>query len=88
MWIIKTKHQREDGGTAAIELESKDGRFDINARWDGCIEVHVYSVTEENRKLHDTFHTCDLKDFIESLNSLPPVLSEFFEDGSYWVNNT
>jgi hypothetical protein len=84
MWIIKTEHTREDGGTVALELESEDGQFDVNVRWDGCMEIHVYSVTEENRELNDTFHTCDLKEFMETLKSLHGVCQEFFGEGSYW----
>jgi hypothetical protein len=84
MWIIKTQHKNEDGATVALELESEDGQFDVNVRWDGCMEVHVYSVTEENRELHDTFHTCDVKGFIEKLQSLNGVCAEFFGEGSYW----
>lgn len=88
MWIIKTVHKRdEDGGTTALELESDDNRFDVNIRWDGCMEIHVYSVTEENRDLHDTFHTCDLKGFIESLQTLDAVCQDYFGQGSYWDRN-
>jgi hypothetical protein len=84
MWNIKTRHQREDGGTVALELESEDGKFDVNARWDGCLEIHVFSITEEQRELHDTFHTCDLRGFMENLTSLNHVLADFFGEGSYW----
>lgn len=28
-------------GTAALELESIDKQFDVNVRWDGCMEMHV-----------------------------------------------
>ncbi|PLR83007.1 hypothetical protein CVD25_10130 [Bacillus canaveralius] len=85
MWVIKTEHKRDHGGTAALELESEDGKWDVNARWDGCMEIHVYSITEENRELKDTFHTCDLNGFIDKLQSLNGVLSEFFGDEeSYW----
>lgn len=83
-WIIKTEHKRDDGGTVALELETEDRQFDVNVRWDGCMEIHVYSTTEENRTLADTFHTCDLNGFIESLQSLSAVCLQYFEEGSYW----
>ncbi|MCY9698467.1 hypothetical protein [Paenibacillus alginolyticus] len=74
MWIIKTEHKRdEDGGTVALELET-----------DGCTEIHVYSVTEENRELKDTFHTCDLIGFIDTLQTLDNVCQDYFGEGSYW----
>jgi hypothetical protein len=84
MWIIKTKHKGEDGITVALELKSEDGKFDVNVRWDGCMEIHIYSVTEENRELNDTFHTCDLNGFVAKLQSLNGVCAEFFGKGSYW----
>ncbi|AJY75454.1 hypothetical protein [Paenibacillus beijingensis] len=85
MWIIKTEHQRnEDGGTVALELESDDKLLDVNVRWDGCMEIHVYSITEENRQLKDTFHTCDIKGFIDALHSLDRVCQDYFGEGSYW----
>ncbi|UUZ86212.1 hypothetical protein LJK88_24060 [Paenibacillus sp. P26] len=85
MWIVKTEHKRdEDGGTVALELETEDKRLDVNVRWDGCAEIHVYSVTEENRELRDTFHTCDLKGMIEELQNLDAICQDFFGEGSYW----
>ncbi|WP_199620783.1 hypothetical protein [Paenibacillus alkalitolerans] len=84
LWNIKTKHTREDGGTVALELESADQTFDVNVRWDGCMEIHVYTVTEEDRQLKDTFHTCDIGGFIESLKSLNAVCADYFNEGSYW----
>ncbi|MFD2974065.1 hypothetical protein [Peribacillus deserti] len=79
---MKYVHKREDGGIAAIELESEDGKMDVNARWDGCMEIHLFSVTEENRKLMDIIHTCDLKGLIGNLQSLDSVCTEFFEGKS------
>ncbi|MEB3102883.1 hypothetical protein [Ferviditalea candida] len=85
MWIIKTVHKRdEDGGIAALELETEDKRLDVNVRWDGCTEIHVFSVTEENRELKDVFHTCDLKGFIEALQTLDSACQDYFGEGSYW----
>ncbi|WP_027409757.1 hypothetical protein [Anoxybacteroides tepidamans] len=78
MWIIKTQHKSGDGTTVALELESEDGQFDVNVRWDGYTEVHIYSLTEENRELQDTFHTCDLNELIERLRSLNQVCDVFF----------
>jgi hypothetical protein len=89
LWIIKTEHKRdEDGGTAALELETDDKRLDVNVRWDGCIEIHVYSVTDENRELNDTFHTCDLNGFINALQTLNHVCQDHFGAGSYWEQQT
>ncbi len=89
MWRIKSRHVRDaDGGTAALELETEDGLLDVNVRWDGCMEIHVYSVTEENRELNDTFHTCDLKGFIEALTSLDRACRDYFGDGSYWEHDS
>jgi hypothetical protein len=85
LWTIKARHVRDlDGETAALELETGDGRIDVNVRWDGCMEIHVYSVTEENRELSDTFHTCDLVGFTEALQSLNEVCRQFFDKGTYW----
>ncbi|MFD2614894.1 hypothetical protein [Paenibacillus gansuensis] len=89
MWRIKARHVRDaDGGTAALELESEDGRLDVNVRWDGCMEIHVFSQTEENRELSDTFHTCDLKGFIEAMSSLDQTCRDYFKEGSYWERDT
>ncbi|PLT30452.1 hypothetical protein [Peribacillus deserti] len=82
MWKVKYKHNRADGGIAAVELESEDGRMDVNARWDGCMEIHLYTVTEENRELKDTIHTCDLRGLIESLGSLDSVIRDYFEENN------
>jgi hypothetical protein len=85
MWTIMAKHVRDaNGGTVALELQTKDKLLDVNVRWDGCMEIHVYSLTEENRELKDMFHTCDLKGFIEALSSLDQVCQDYFSEGSYW----
>lgn len=68
-----------------MELESMDRQFDVNVRWDGCLELHAYSVTEENREIHDTFHTCDLRALVEVMQSLEEVCREQFGDQSYWT---
>jgi hypothetical protein len=89
LWTIKARHLRDaDGGTAALELETEDGRLDVNVRWDGCMEIHVYSVSEENRELSDTFHTCDLNGLIETLTSLDQVCRDYFGEGSYWKHDS
>ncbi|PZE19572.1 hypothetical protein [Paenibacillus xerothermodurans] len=85
MWVVKTVHRREeDHGVTALELETEDQHLDVNIRWDGCAEIHVYSVTEEDRELRDTFHTCDLKAFIRSLQMLDTACQDYFGEGSYW----
>lgn len=85
MWNIKTIHKRDDGGTVAVELETMDRRFDVNVRWDGCLEIHSYHTTEESRELSDTLHTCDLRGFVEVLQSLDETCREQFGEGSYWT---
>lgn len=85
MWIIKTEHKRDaDGGTAALELETEDKLLDVNVRWDGCMEIFLYSLTEENRELQDKFHTCDLKGLIAQLQTLDGICGTYFNEGSYW----
>ncbi|WP_052476494.1 hypothetical protein [Cohnella kolymensis] len=85
MWTIKARHVRDvDGGTAALELQTDDRLLDVNVRWDGCMEIHMYSRTEENRELKDMFHTCDLKALIETLTSLDGVCQDYFREGTYW----
>jgi hypothetical protein len=86
-WNIKSFHRREDGGTTALELESADKQFDVNARWDGCLEMHVFHVTEEGREFKDTIHTCDINGLINVLQSLTNQCKEFFGAGSYWETN-
>jgi hypothetical protein len=83
-WNIKTKHQREDGGLVALELESMDKTLDVNVRWDGCMEIHIYSVTEENRSIQDTLHTCDIRGLTEIFISLNQVCEEAFGSNGYW----
>jgi hypothetical protein len=85
-WNIKTEHKRNDesAGTAAIELESIDRQFDVNVRWDGCMEIHVFHVTEEGREFKDTIHTCDINGLINVLQSLNEQCQVYFGEGSYW----
>jgi hypothetical protein len=45
MWVIKTEDRRECGGTVELDLESEDGKFDVNVKWDGYMEIHVYSLS-------------------------------------------
>jgi hypothetical protein len=85
MWNIKTIHKRDEGGTVAIELETMDRRFDVNVRWDGCMELHSYQTTEEGRELSDTLHTCDLRGLVEVLQSLDEICQGQFGEGSYWT---
>ncbi|KPC99488.1 hypothetical protein LR69_02330 [Geobacillus sp. BCO2] len=78
VWVIKTKHENDQGETVGLELESEDGWLDANVRWDGCMEIHLHLVTEEGRELSDTLHTCDLQGLIERLQSLDSVCRSFF----------
>jgi hypothetical protein len=86
-WIVKSEHQRNDGGTVALELETEDGMYDVNVRWDGCMEIHTYMNTEENRELADTFHTCDVIEFMDTLLSLSEACRDYFGSG-YWQPRT
>jgi hypothetical protein len=86
-WIIKTEHRREGGGTVALELETVNRMFDVNVRWDGCMEIHVYATTEENRELEDIVRTCDIRAFIATLQSLDEACGQYFGAGSYWERN-
>ncbi|OMF54290.1 hypothetical protein BK138_13935 [Paenibacillus rhizosphaerae] len=57
---------------------------DDDIRWDGCAEIHVYSIKDENRDINNTFHTCDLKGMIDVLQPLNNVCKDYFGKGSYW----
>ena len=80
-WNVKTIHKMDDGGVAALELESADGMWDVNIRWDGCAEIHLYTQTEERFELRDSVHTCDLQGFVEALQSLQEACRPFFGGG-------
>lgn len=78
-WIIKSEHKNEDDRVIALELEDEDGSFDANVRWDGCMEIHIRSKTEEGFELADTIHTCDLEGLIAKLQGLQQACLAHFD---------
>ena len=69
-WILKSMHKNEEERVIALELEDEDGSFDANVRWDGCMEIHIRSKTEEDNVIIDTIHTCDIDGLITKLQGL------------------
>jgi len=69
-WIIKSKHVNDEDHIIGIEVEDEEGMFDANIRWDGYMEIHIQSKTEENNEWKDTIHTYDIDALITKLNGL------------------
>ncbi|MFC4769174.1 hypothetical protein [Effusibacillus consociatus] len=84
LWQVTNQHLGDNGQTVAIELHDPDGWFDANVRWDGCMEIHLHSKTEEGTKLTDTIHTCDIDGLIEKLRDLKQISQEYFDYEGYW----
>jgi hypothetical protein len=78
-WTIKARHTNEEEKLVALELEDEDGTFDANVRWDGCMEIHIRSITEEDNVLVDTIHTCDIDGLISKLQGLKETCLDYFE---------
>lgn len=78
-WMVKSKHTNEEEQIIALELEDGDGTFDANVRWDGCMEIHIRSKTEEDNILVDTVHTCDIDGLINKLQGLKQVCLDYFD---------
>lgn len=79
-WNIKAKHLNDEKRVIGLEVEDEDGSFDANIRWDGGMEIHLHSTTEENVEFHDTIHTYDLDGLIEKLQGLRSVCVDYFSD--------
>lgn len=79
-WVLKSKHKNVEERTIALELQDEDGTFDANVRWDGCMEIHLRSKTEEDNVLVDTIHTCDLEGLITKLQGLQQACFDHFEE--------
>ncbi|HZG71511.1 MAG TPA: hypothetical protein VEY51_08225 [Chondromyces sp.] len=77
-WIIKSKHLNDEKTVIGLEVADKDGTLDANIRWDGSMEIHIYSVTEEGNKLNDTIHTSDIGGLIAKLEGIKQVYSDYF----------
>lgn len=79
-WVMKAKHTNEEERVIALELEDEDGTFDANVRWDGCMEIHIRSKTEEDNVLVDTIHTCDIDGLITKMQGLKQACLEYLDD--------
>ncbi|WLD93813.1 hypothetical protein [Alkalihalobacillus sp. AL-G] len=79
-WVIKSKHVNDEDKVIAVELEDEDGSFNANIRWDGSMEIHIQSLTEENNYLVDTIHTYDLEGLITKLEGLNALCMDYFDD--------
>ncbi|WP_018132321.1 hypothetical protein [Effusibacillus pohliae] len=88
MWIVKQQHKRDDGESVAIELEHSDGWMDANVRWDGCMEIHLRTKTEEGHGMTGTVHTCDIDGLIEKLQQVKQISQEYFDFKGYWQRHT
>ncbi|WAH37550.1 hypothetical protein [Alicyclobacillus dauci] len=88
MWVVERQHKRdEDGQNVAVELRDDDGFMRANVRWDGCMQIWMESVTEENNTLRDTIHTCDLRGLIDRLSELKAASQELFDGMGYWSSD-
>ncbi len=88
MWIVEREHKRdEDGENVAVELRDPDGWMRAHVRWDGGIQVWIDTVTEEQNEIHDTFHTYDIRGFIDKLQDLQTASEELFNHQGYWASN-
>ncbi|WP_223881986.1 hypothetical protein [Niallia endozanthoxylica] len=63
-----------------LEVEDEDGMLDANIRWDGLMEIHLQSITEENNEWKDTIHTYDIDALITKLNGLRQVCFDHFDN--------
>ncbi len=79
-WIIKSKHLNEDEKIIGLELQDEDGTFDANVRWDGSMEIHIHSITEEDNMVVDTIHTSDIDALINKLEGLKEVCMDYLDD--------
>jgi hypothetical protein len=77
-WIIKSKHLNDENRVIGLEVEDEDGNFDANIRWDGSMEIHMRSITEEDNDLNDTIHTSDIDGLVNKLESLKQVCLDYF----------
>jgi hypothetical protein len=79
-WVIKAKHFNDEDRIIGLELEDADGTFDANIRWDGSMEVHIRSITEEDNLVVDTIHTYDIEGLITKLDGLNQLCTDYFDD--------
>ncbi|MET3697809.1 hypothetical protein SAMN05877753_104316 [Bacillus oleivorans] len=79
-WVIKTKHLNDEKRVIGLEVEDEDGTFDANIRWDGSMEIHLHSKTEEGNELNDTIHTSDIDGLISKLEGLKQVCIDYFDN--------
>lgn len=77
-WIIKSKHLNANKEVIALEVENRDGSLDANIRWDGSMEIHLRSITEENNSLNDSIHTSDINGLITKLEGLKQLFLDHF----------
>jgi hypothetical protein len=83
-WNIKTIHLNDEKTVIGLEVEDEDGTFDANIRWDGSMEIHIQSITEEDNKLNDVIHTSDIDGLISKLEGLRNVCLDHFVN---WKKN-
>ncbi|HWO78709.1 MAG TPA: hypothetical protein VNM69_22860 [Bacillus sp. (in: firmicutes)] len=81
-WVIKTEHVNDEKRVIGLEVEDEDGTFDANIRWDGSMEIHIRSKTEEGNELCDTIHTSDIDGLIAKLEGLKQVCVDYFDNGN------
>ncbi|KAA9022880.1 hypothetical protein [Niallia endozanthoxylica] len=79
-WIIKSKHLNDENKVIGLEVEDEEGIFDANLRWDGFMEIHIPSITEENNDLKDTIRTYDIDELITKLSGLRQVCVDHFDN--------
>ncbi|GGB53515.1 hypothetical protein [Fictibacillus barbaricus] len=79
-WVIKSKHLNEEKKIIGLELQDADGSFDANVRWDGAMEIHIHSITEEYNQIADTIHTSDIDGLIAKLQGLKKVCVDYLDD--------
>lgn len=90
LWEVTKQHLGENGEHVAVELQDPDGWFDVNVRWDGLMELHVYhnvpkgERNERGDQFMDTLHLADLAAFIDRLQELQLICQEMFDFRNTW----
>lgn len=84
IWQVTKSHLGENGQPVAIEVEDPDGWLHANVRWDGCMEIHLHTKTEEGNVRRDVIHTCDLPGLIDKLSQLCDLSRQSLGANGYW----
>ena len=80
----------DDGRPYLIELTNEDKNLTMRMKWDGCVDLRMYNNGDTYERYTadniDYIHICNVKEFIEEMQSAFDIAKSKFDKNDFGDN--